>query len=310
MREHAALAFDVVATRVMAVLTTIVALSCALPAPAAADPVPTITLDRDGPVTLLVQSKSAVHVLGLAVASPSPAAICSDCRGGETGQLGTLGRGTEVVLRLEDGEKTFLSTDPAHARIDHSGGTWRIGWDDSAGDGDFQDLVVTVAIPGLPPPPDQDGDGVSPPADCVDTNSSVRPGAPEIPANGLDDDCVGGDHPGKINAVVTIRWAQARPAPRLLRLEVRDAPPSARIDVRCRGKRCRFTRRKTVADRAGRARLLPLVPKRLGRGTTLDVSITAPNMIGKVRRYRVRRTHVTSGTTLCLPPAAPAPVSC
>ena len=42
-------------------------------------------------------------------------------------------------------------------------------------------------------PVDRDGDGVSPPADCMDTNSTVWPGAPEIPGNGIDDDCSGGD---------------------------------------------------------------------------------------------------------------------
>ena len=85
------------------------------PAAASADPVPTITLDRDGPVTLLVQSKSAFNILGIAVTSPTIAPVCADCRGGETAQLGPYSRGTEIVLRLEDGQKTFLSSDPLHA---------------------------------------------------------------------------------------------------------------------------------------------------------------------------------------------------
>jgi hypothetical protein len=296
--------------RAAVVVLTLVA-SFGSAAAARADQVPTIALDRDGPVTLLVQSKAAVNTLGLAVASPAPAGVCSDCRGGETAQLGTLGRGTEIVLRLTDGEKTFLSTDPAHARITQSGGTWRIGWDDALGDADFEDLVVTVAIPAPAPPPDQDGDGVSPPTDCMDTNSSVRPGAREIPGNGLDDDCLGGDAPAKIAAIVTIRWGAAKPDVRLLRLEVRDAPPSARIVIRCRGKRCRFAHRRATADRNGRAQLLKLIPRRrLRPGTTLEVSITAPNMIGKVLRYRVRRYRFSGGSTLCLPPGTQRPVRC
>jgi hypothetical protein len=40
---------------------------------------------------------------------------------------------------------------------------------------------------------DKDFDGVQPPADCDDANASVRPGATEVPGNGLDDDCTGGD---------------------------------------------------------------------------------------------------------------------
>src|SRR6478735_6502078 len=102
------------------VLVAVLWCVCAVPAQAA-----TITLDRDGPVTLLVQSKSALNVLGLAVTSPQITPVCSDCRGGETTQFGPLSRGTEIVLRLEDGQKTFLSTDPLHAHIDQTGGTSR-----------------------------------------------------------------------------------------------------------------------------------------------------------------------------------------
>ena len=275
-----------------------------MPARAAADPVPTITLDRDGPVTLLVQSKSALNVLNVAVTSPLIQPVCTDCKGGEALALGAMSKGTEIVLRLQDGEKTFLSTDPAHARIDQSGGTWRIGWDDAYSDGDFEDLVVTLAVPTLPPPVDRDGDGVSPPTDCLDTNSAVHPGAPEVPGNGIDDDCVGGDAPTKIAAVVTVKWEQHRAGGvRLKRFEVKDAPAGAQIVVRCRGKRC-FKQRTTRASATGTAKLASRVPRRIRPGWTIDVIVTAPNMIGKVRRYDVRKRDMTDGRTLCLLPGA------
>jgi hypothetical protein len=251
-----------------------------------------------------VQSKSALNVLGLAVTSPQITPVCTDCLGGEALALGAMSAGTEVVLRLTDGQQTFLSTDPLHARITQSGGTWRIGWDDALGDGDFEDLVVTIAVPTLPPPVDRDGDGVSPPTDCDDTNSAVRPGAPEVPGNGLDDDCAGGDAPAQIAATVTVRWAEVRGGGvRLLRLDVRDAPAGAQITVRCRGKRC-FKQRRTRAGRAGTKQLLGIVPRRQRPGTTIDVIITAPNMVGKVRRYEVHKREMTNGRTLCLAPGA------
>ena len=117
--------------------------------------------------------------------------------------------------------------------------------------------MVTIAVPALAPPIDRDGDGISPPTDCLDTNSAVHPGAPEVPGNTIDDDCVGGDAPAKIAAVVTVKWEEHRAGGvRLKRFEVKDAPAGAQIAVRCRGKRC-FKQRTTRASAAGTAKLAP-----------------------------------------------------
>ena len=44
--------------------------------------------------------------------------------------------------------------------------------------------------------------------------------------------------------------------------------------------------------------------------TTIEVRITAPNMIGKVVRYRIRRGKEPLVRRLCLPPGASKPGRC
>ncbi len=51
-------------------------------------------------------------------------------------------------------------------------------------------VQVEPATAILPPPPqDRDGDGFDETLDCDDNNPNVNPGRPEIPGNGVDDDC-------------------------------------------------------------------------------------------------------------------------
>jgi Putative metal-binding motif len=160
------------------------------------------------------------------------------------------------------------------------------------------------------PPPDADRDGVSPPADCDDTNSTIWPGATEIPGNGRDDDCAGGDRLAGVTATVVHSWHVNARGARATRLVVRNAPATARVTVRCLGKRCRLRPSTVEVSAKGTARLTRLVRRRLRPRTVLEVRITAPSMIGKVVRYPVRRRAIPRGRTLCLPPGASKPRKC
>jgi hypothetical protein len=156
-----------------------------------------------------------------------------------------------------------------------------------------------------PAPVDRDGDGFSPPADCDDTNSTVHPGAREIPGNGIDDDCSGGDQPGKVVAVVAYVWRGTRTGARVVRMRVHDAPPAAAVEVRCSGRRCPFTRRTRTIGANGTVSLTKLFRNRtLRAGAIVEVRVTAPNSIGKVVRFEVRRRQVPQARTLCLAPGA------
>jgi hypothetical protein len=164
--------------------------------------------------------------------------------------------------------------------------------------------------PGPTPAPDRDGDGSSPPADCDDTNSTVHPGAREIGGNGIDDDCSGGDTPGKVAAVVGYDWRATSAGARVVRMRVNDAPADAAIEVRCAGRHCPFKRRTAAPKADGSASLTKLFRRSLRSGTTIEVRITAPNSIGKVVRFVIKRRHVPQARRLCLAPGAANAAKC
>jgi hypothetical protein len=169
-----------------------------------------------------------------------------------------------------------------------------------------------VPPPPIPAPVDRDGDGVSEATDCADNNATVWPGGRELPGNGLDDDCVGGDQPARIVAPVKNRWTVIRGRVRVRELRVREAPADAAVEVRCLGKRkrCPFRVRKAAVAANGTANLRRRLPRRLRPGITIEVRITAPNAIGKVVRYPIKRGRIPAGKTLCLPPGAKKPKRC
>ena len=100
--------------------------------------------------------------------------------------------------------------------------------------------VLRISRPAPPPAPtpvpaapvDADSDGVPAGADCWDQNATVHPGAKEIPGNGLDDDCTGGDAPGRLPATFRNKWTAAHGRVRVDALRVLDAPEGARVEVR------------------------------------------------------------------------------
>jgi hypothetical protein len=173
----------------------------------------------------------------------------------------------------------------------------------------------TTPLPPAPTPSpspilDADGDGYPASVDCSDVNVTVHPDAAEIPGNGIDDDCVNGDRPAKVVALVRSKFSVAsrRSSPRLNLLQVKDAPPGAQVDVLCKSRRCPFKQRTRTVGRTGSVSLTKLFHKRrLAHGITLDIIVSQPNAIAKVSRYLIRRGRIPGQRSLCLPLGATKP---
>jgi hypothetical protein len=157
------------------------------------------------------------------------------------------------------------------------------------------------------PAVDADRDGFTPAAgDCDDTDSHVHPGAREVPSDGLDQDCSGGDAAGRLSAVVAFNWRKHGSRLKVVRLRVTDAPVGASVVVRCSGKHKGCPRKEersyTTSSKGSVSMTRMFRKRRLRAGATITVTVTAPNTVGRVKRYKIRRKGSPRSKTLCLVP--------
>jgi Ca2+-binding RTX toxin-like protein len=208
-----------------------------------------------------------------------------DPRGGSDVVGGGAGADT---LRLEDGA---VDTGDCGDGVDTA-------------DIDEADLLTaceTVLIPPLvvvlPPPP-----------------PACQP-QPEIPANGIDENCDGADAPAPLlGATVRSTFAVFRTFTQVRRLLARNVPAGATLEIRCKGRGCPF-KRKTRAQAKAVARLNLVKAFKLGRArlrpkAVLEVRITAPASVGKAVVFRIRDLKLPTSRNLCLPPGAAKGVEC
>jgi Ca2+-binding RTX toxin-like protein len=168
------------------------------------------------------------------------------------------------------------------------------------------------------PPADLDNDGVIEGTDCNDRNASIRPGAPDPPADGIDQNCDGKDtdlpvlEPG-------FRFGFDRPSRRgtkITVLEVNKLPARSKVVVTCRTtaqfpRRCPFRKATRKRTRSSKLKLTSLLKRRtLPVGTRIELTISAPDFVTKVRRYTVRRTSAPRTQDFCLPPGEKRPGKC
>jgi hypothetical protein len=163
--------------------------------------------------------------------------------------------------------------------------------------------------------PDIDNDGVPAPADCDDRDSRRRPGLPDKPGNGIDEDCSGRDAPYIRIVTGTQTLFAAGATTQVRRFNLIDVPAGAKIEVRCkRGKKSCFKARRTSSPKgAGTLNLrskLKLGRLRLKPGSLLELRITNTDSIGKVVQYPVKRGTVPVSRLRCLPPGDRKPRRC
>ena len=147
-----------------------------------------------------------------------------------------------------------------------------------------------------PPPPDQDGDGFPAAAGLQRPRPGDPPRRDRDPRQRRRRELR--RHPRRtcppLMANVSSNWRVKGARVTADRLLITSGSANLTVEFRCTGKQCPFKRRTLTAAAGGRINVLNAIKRyrhRFRAGQTLEIRVTAPDKIGKVIRYPMRRAH-------------------
>jgi hypothetical protein len=221
--------------------------------------------------------------------------------------------------------------------------TFEVRAKDAAGNADPTPAKRTWTVE-----PDVDGDGYTTATDCDDADASVNPGRPEVPGNGVDEDCDGADAvattgagtgggepqpgggtpgagtpgggptqdgasapgPKPVPFKLTLRYHLGKAFTTLRSFRVDGAPKGARVTVSCKGKGCPRKAR-TFTIKKSRQAVPGYARKRLRPGWVLTVTVRRAGHVTAVRTIKVKRGKpLVASAPRCLPAGAKEPRAC
>lgn len=177
--------------------------------------------------------------------------------------------------------------------------------------------TATVGAPVQVSELDADGDGVTAARDCNDGSAAVKPGARDVPGNGVDEDCAAGDAAYRdLQVGVELTWTRrvGRSTTRIATLRLEGVRDGDRVALKCTGRGCRKSANRTrtlkkvkkgKVSLTGSVAGLTLEPK-----AKLTVSIARDEHVTRVVGYEIRRGKSPRKTTRCQAPGEKKPRSC
>lgn len=198
-----------------------------------------------------------------------------------------------------DGSKPPLDCDDNDAAV-HPGGN------DIPGNGKDEDCSGADA-----PLIDIDQDGATSDKDCNDADRTIRPGAPDKPGDGIDQDCDGADDPYPVVVgTVSLFFARNSNGATITLLRVTGAQAKSKVTLKCNGRGCPF-KSKTLKLSKGKVTGTKFFRgRRLRPGAVLELRLSAPDTIARVRRLTVSRGGKVKLLSLCQKPKESKATTC